>query len=586
MNPDKRITEIIKTPLKLIKEIHENSASSTRASHLTISNSFKEVFSNQESIYKIPSITNPSTSPSSLPKSTLVRFRCMIQDTGLGKEIYSNQNLTSIYQESHHEEFDPTLNSNESQFQLQERELIYSVEIPGESDWLKQKLDGPIDKGIEFNLMNTMDLSSSSETDFHKNEDQSKLSSTRDKFPLKGQQHLGVLLKVYDEDQKFEIDSIKTHSAIEVVGILDWIDFEMPLWLKLILITLPRFRFNSNTEEDIIPKQNPDDIQTKKDLIPCIHVIFHHSIPNLVISDPMTSNPIEECEKIRSRLIRYIAHKAFNNDELAAEYLLCSIISNAPSDTKLSIPNETLQLNLVYKTSSPSPESLIALLSKLLTRTVTVPFDIPTLNSNRLFPISNEDQIVSGSLQLTSTTQVILNSMNMNEGTLNSLGVKNIGCLKSLIEDRTLLYQFPFNQFFLNLSLGFIVLSFESKSFLEGFWNLPVVIEKESRGFVEEPDEFEIQLWREYIQNSIQNLKSIKISDELSSKIQESFVNIRKGAKDLTEANERLSLNEFSNRLKLLKLIGTQLNTTELNWSNWEYVCKLEKVRKIRCSNH
>lgn len=567
MNQDKQITETIRNPLKFIKEIHENSATNTQPSHLTISNSFREIFPNQESIYKIPSITNPSTSPSSLPKSTLVRFRCMIQDTGLGKEIYSNQNLTSIYQESHHEEFDPTLNSTEIQFQLQERELIYSVEIPGESDWLKRKLDGPIDKGIEFNLMNSIDLSSSSEIDFAKIEDQSKLSSTRDKFPLKGSQHLGVLLKVYDDDQKFEIDSIKTHSAIEVIGILDWIEF------------------NSN-DEDIIPKQKQDDIHTKKDLIPCIHVIFHQPIPKLFISDPVRSNTIEKCDKIRSRLIKYIAYKAFNNDELAAEYLLCSIISNTTSDAKLSHPNETLQLNLVYKTTSPSPESLIALLSRLLTRTVTVPFDIPTLNSNRLFPISNEDQIVSGSLQLTSTTLVILNSMNMNEGTLNSLGIKNIQCLKSLIDDQTLLYQFPFNQFFLNLSLGFIVLSFQSKSFLEGFWNLPIVIEKENHEIVEEPDEVELQLWREYIQNSIQNLKSIKISDELSSKIQESFVDIRKGAKDLTEANERLSLQEFSNRLKLLKLVGTQLNTQELNWSNWEYVCKLEKVRKIRCSNH
>ncbi|KAH9818751.1 mini-chromosome maintenance replisome factor-domain-containing protein [Melampsora americana] len=563
MNQDNPMSEIIKNPLKFIERLHQTSTTNTSLSHLTISNSFKEIFSNQESIYQIPSITNRSTHPSLLPKSTLVRFRCMIQDTGIGKEIYSNQNLFSIYQESDSEEFHQTsLNLNQSQSELKERELIYSVEIPGESDWLKLKLDGPMEKGIEFNSINPTSL------DFNPIEDQSKLSSTRDKFPLKASSHLGVLLKVYDDEQKFETDSIKTHSDLEVIGILDWIEF------------------NLNEEEEILSKHKSENIQIKKDLIPCIHVIFHHPIPNVWLSEPLKLKPMEECKKIRSRLIKYIAYKAFNNDELAAEYLLCSIISNAPRDTKLSLPDETLRLNLIYKTSSPSPDSLIDLLSRLLTRTVTIPFDIPSLNSNRFFPISNEDQIHSGSFQLTSSTQVILNSMKMNEGTLNSLGIKNLQCLKSLIEDQTLPYQFPFNQFFLKLPLGFIILSFQTKTFLDGFWNLPILNEKDQVQIVEEPDEKELQIWREYIQTSIQNLKFIKISNELSSKIQESFVEIRKGSKDLIEANQRLSLNEFSNRLNLLKLIGTQFNLHELNWSNWEDVCKLEKVRKMRTSTH
>lgn len=245
------ISEAINQPLTIINRIISSSSSNHQP--YQISKTFQETFSTQSSIsqvkflsssfisskpqnqlypnpdsipthtyQQIPSITNPSTPPHRIPNETLVRFRCMVQDTGLGTELYS-PHQQNLYRETRSDDPALLLPSLDPS-QLSERELLYAVEIPGESDWVRDRFDPISDhRALEYSL-NTLNLGSDdqdriSSSSPHSN--LSKLDSTRHKFPILGQPHLAALLKLYPTERG-ENDQIKTSTAIEVIGILAW----------------------------------------------------------------------------------------------------------------------------------------------------------------------------------------------------------------------------------------------------------------------------------------------------------------------------------------------------------------------------
>jgi len=172
----------------------------------------------------------------------------------------------------------------------------------------------------------------------------------------------------------------------------------------------------------------------------------------------------------------------------------------------------------------------------------------------------------------------------MAEGQLNSMGVKNLAALKKVVDDGKLMYSFPYSTFEFNVEIGLIALSEGCKTFLEGFWPLPIHHSRSHDATTcAEPTAEEFSRWRGLIQDMRQ--RQIQIPESLSSEIQEAFVSIRKTATTLTEADKAMSQEDLSRRLLLARLIGLRLGKNHVDLDDWQQACKLEKMRKMRLSN-
>ncbi|KNZ51159.1 hypothetical protein VP01_4064g2 [Puccinia sorghi] len=582
------ITQAISSPLCFIDRLHQEATQTESSSDQSvrleesISRSFLSLFSSDELIYQvilnlfstrmkqIPSITHPLTSPDSLPTGSLVRFRCMIQDTGLGPELYSPQDAAGrcmMYRESiscsNMNSVDPYNHGV-----LSERELYYGVEVPGEASWLQSALDGSPERGLEY-AINKLHVAQGESHGFRKS-DVSKLEGTRHKFPIRGKQHVGALIKLYDSSHS---QLISTSEVIEVIGVFDWTPF------------VPE-----NHDETIASGQANEHTLPTPSSIPCVHVIFcrRPPMPQLEIPD----QPSERRLMI-DRLLVYLSNRIFKGDDLAAQYLLASLTAKMFFETDKASLSHTrldgftvgaLPLNLIYQDDPDSASSLPNVLSSILPRSLTIPLTVPTLNEAPLFPVSNESSLHSGPLQLSPGTTLLIDSRKMSEGQLNSMGVKNLAALKKVVDDGKLMYSFPYSTFEFNVDIGLIALSEGCKTFLEGFWPLPIHHSRyHDAAACAEPTAEELSRWRGLVQDMRQ--RQIVIPESLSSEIQEVFVSIRKTAATLTEADKAMSQEDLSRRLLLARLIGLRLGKNHVDLDDWQQACKLEKLRKMRLSN-
>ncbi|OAV95796.1 hypothetical protein PTTG_02998 [Puccinia triticina 1-1 BBBD Race 1] len=560
-------TQAISNPLRFIDLLHhdatraESSQDGSVKFEESISRSFRSLLSNDDSIYQIPSITHPLTPPESLPRESLVRFRCMIQDTGLGPELYSSQDSAGgcmMYRES---KSCTNVNPVDTYHHgvLSERELYYGVEIPGEASWVQSALDGSPERGLEYSL-NKLDMVDNEMESgaFHK-ADVSKLEGTRNKYPIRGQKHVGALLKLYDPSDN---QLIKTSDVIEVIGVLDWTPF-----------------LSENHHEALVAGKANDDTLSVTSSIPCVHVVFCRTppLPLLEISSQKAERSI-----VVDRLLNYLSNKVFKADDLAAQYLLSSLA--AKIHTRLNgFTIGALPLNLIYKDDPHSASCLSTVLSAILPKFLTIPLTVPSLNQAPLFPVSNESSLHSGPLQLSPDTTLLIDSRSMSEGQLNSMGIKNLEALKKVVNDGKLMYSFPYSTFDFDVEIGMITLSEGCKTFLEGFWPLPIHHSKShDASLCTEPTVEELNAWRGLIQDM--RKRQIIIPESVSSEIQEAFVSIRKSATTLTDADKAMSQDDLSQRLQLARLLGLRLGKNEVDLEDWHQACKLEKLRKIRLS--
>ncbi|POW07983.1 hypothetical protein PSTT_07861 [Puccinia striiformis] len=563
------ITQAISNPLRFIDLLYEqeNREEDSRDQSVkfeeSTSRSFRSLLASDELIYQIPSINHPLTSPDSLPGESLVRFRCMIQDTGLGPELYSLQDSAGkcmMYRESSAcSNVNPVDTYNQGM--LSERELYYGVEIPGEASWVQSALDGSPERGLE-DAINRLDMAENEPGArvVHK-ADVSKLEGTRGKYPIRGKKHVGALLKLYDPSDN---QLIKTSDVIEVIGILDWTPF------------LP-----GNQDEALVTGKANDDVLSVTPCVPCIHVVFCRTPPL-----PLLEIPKQQAERkiVIDRLLDYLSNRLFKGDDLAAQYLLASLA--AKIHTRLNgFTIGALPLNLIYQDDPDSASCLSTVLSSILPKSLTIPLTVSSLNEGPLFPVSNESSLQSGPLQLSPGTTLLFDSRKMAEGQLNSMGIKNLAALKKVVNDGKLMYSFPYSSFEFDVEIGLIALSEGCKTFLEGFWPLPI---HHSRSHdmtsCAEPTTEELYVWRGVIQDM--RKRQIIIPESLSSEIQEAFVSIRKTATTLTDADKAMSQEDLSQRLQLARLIGLRLGKDEVDVEDWQQACKLEKLRKIRLSSN
>jgi len=125
----------------------------------------------------------------------------------------------------------------------------------------------------------------------------------------------------------------------------------------------------------------------------------------------------------------------------------------------------------------PEPSIKLAL-GVILPSVIHIPLSISFLNESCMSPVSKEEDLHSGILQLPAGTAVVVSDAYVSEGTLTQRrmryfwrnvrssyqvtfagGLENVNALKQCASSQTLAYKFPYNDYTFKTSLNFVMLA-------------------------------------------------------------------------------------------------------------------------------
>ncbi|GAB5593021.1 hypothetical protein Unana1_07921 [Umbelopsis nana] len=559
--------DIINTPLRVLENLFENyNTTSNNPSEFDASNYLCDLLQKNLHLQKIPSLN--VLDPANLPADSLVRFRCMVQDTNLGPEIYLNLHEVTDsnsgqkvlkctkYSDADFAAMDDFNEGRIPNDYLDERSVLYCISPPGESDWVKQADTPTVDQQIA-----NMSLIEQHGTDMDDN--------SKNKFPLPGVPHVGVIVKLYGADKNVEVGS-----RIEVIGVL-------------------------SKPNSVISSTEPiDDFDLPKPSFPktqVVHGIYHRRVDSmeaLSVSQEEISTIRQQAGDLRVMLLEYLAD-VFGGDTMVAEYVLLQLLSRVTSKrgafalgqfclniTEFPVDDSAEQTQtsddskLTFTSINSSTRKVSTVLKKLLSTFVELPLSLPILNGTSFYPKSNDENLLAGVLQLLDGTCVLVDETVLKEGTLKDQGVKNMRALNKAIQQQLLGYAYPFHEFDLSIDLGFIVLSRAKSMFPSA--TLPLQTQE---------DNGSLQISEDVLQNFRRYLHVLKyaeydIPESISEHIQQRFVQMRKEASSqsqLLPTQEDLML-----QLNLARLVALSFGSSELTQELYDYTINLEKMRLSR----
>lgn len=235
-------------------------------------------------------------------------------------------------------------------------------------------------------------------------------------------------------------------------------------------------------------------------LVPRIHVLVINKIKDM---NPLTSIPsnvnidvgkekeeeeelplelsFEFNRKIRNELHAILTQALFG-DSLAADYLICNLISRIYLRKDiLSLGSFPLSIYNLPRMEKKGMESLIQsmyqLLSSLVTHSVYFPLSLESLNKGRFIPRKDYtlNKLLPGNLQLASNMWILIDETAMDPGLLTVQGVNNLKALRELIQWQKLRYDFTFHSLEMETDVTVLVLS-QGKSMLPVNFGIPLLV--------------------------------------------------------------------------------------------------------------
>ncbi|KAF9097635.1 hypothetical protein BGX29_007997 [Mortierella sp. GBA35] len=517
---------VIEQPLETIQDLFRKNwkqGVSVDKDDFGVTKHFQELFDTREKLSKIPMLDAQSIG--NLPLNSLVRFRCMVQDTELSQEVAlfastvskqpNGEETLVCHRYSDGPQEDQIMESHQNQELMDLRSSYYCVSVPGQSQWVKD---------TDNAKSTTLDAA----LDGLKIEETKESEVIKERFPFPGVGHFAAVVKTHSSDV-----SIGVTDMVEVIGVLGASDK---------VSSGDSFDFHEETAAG--PR------------VPTVHAILmnkveDHGHPELAANGRPSESDLAELAKdaktIREELIQYIA-QAVRGDKFAAELVLLHLLARVysrPSGTVLG----KFSLNLKDSSAnSPVSKSLEKVVKSLLPKVHAIPMTLENLNKNYFYP-RGEEQLVSGMLQVTRGTLLLLDETAMEEGTLVDQGIKNLKAVSDVSLYQTLNYVFPFNNLEFQTDISLLIVSFGSSLVPVdcGITLRPEALTQESG----EPSEEMLRSFRRYI--SALRLAEYSFSEDMAKEIETEFMEQRKAASAAGSA--LITPNELALNISLARIL-------------------------------
>ncbi|XP_062570904.1 mini-chromosome maintenance complex-binding protein-like [Saccostrea cucullata] len=601
-------------PLGIVQSIYDKHGS---ASSEKVQEYFHSKTNSETARLWIPSL-NDTPLHCLLPNS-LVRYRCMVQDMFdpefyMGEYEVSDVNTKATSMKSgkykdiaecaKHQE----INMDSDKNVTMERQTLYCVPIPGETEWVKSGYSdkagkksfptssvssGRTKRGLEEEEPRSdTHMEEESEGTGRKPEDTTNKRPRPDSgegsvprnntdlnFPLHGEKGMPCLVKIYED-----MDGFAVNDMVEFIGVLS-VDPSLA-------------HFHEENRSDGIqssiegyeePMEEKDAHAPPPSLVPRLHALVHHKLKH---NNPHVSTEKDKLESDVSSLrteiftlrrqILSALEQVMLGDSLAAEYFLCHLISSVYGRADV-MPLGKFSLNITHCPPTKEYGQLIhTFMEALTTKCHFLPLSIENMNNLRLCPEKDytANRLKSGVLQLSADTSLIIDETQLQPGQLEAVGVRNITALGNLISWQKVEYDFRFHRqdFLSNVSV--LILS-EAKSILPSDCLVPMnpacKVENLQRHF----SQLDVLLTPEFLGRlrsylTICKLLEYTIDDTMQKSIQDDFVEIRK-----TDPKS-MSVDDFHTLLNLVRLLSLSAMETAPTQSTWEKAKTMESERKRR----
>jgi len=574
---------------------------------------FSELLNNHETWNSLPSLnTRPNHE---LRDGQLVRFRGMIQDM-YDPEIYLSEYETrvlstgerkmncgryrDVLQDGLREELIETSDNNA----MKERDVMYCVSVPGENAWLKDLylaqergsggVPGP--SGTYQNpLKRHLDTEESESQETSMDTDDTAATATtaeetaagkRSKgengeavtpanngvdttngnaglnLPIPSKEGKAVLVKLYDLTD----GDIKLTDTIDMVGILS---------------LHPALAANS---EDV---DMMNGVLPPPSLVPRLHVL---SFKQITTNNPLVSAPqslslsASELLSTRAQLLDILT-QALLGDALAAEYLLCHLLSRVYGRRDVRVLGK-MCLNLFKLNNQHNlNKRLYTLLSLLTSTSHYLPMSRQNLDNLNFTPKKDfeANRLVAGLLQLSAGTRLIVDESAMTTGQLGPKGVNNLKALGNLITWQKVEYDFTYHTLDRDADISVLVLS-EGRSWLPSDFALPVtpVQENNLEALIETNYKNIGNILNQDVLNRIRvyisqcQFAEYQLSETLQNEVQEDFVRMRQ------ENPGSMSVEDLHTHLVLARLVAVGKGKATLEGEDWTRVKEMEKERRLK----
>lgn len=389
--------------------------------------------------------------------------------------------------------------------------------------------------------------------------------------PVPGEKGPSCIVHVYDK-----CEDIKLNDMIEFVGVVS---------------IQPRFAtFAEEKPEESSPMVlTPDSFMSEEEhaahypptsLVPRLHCVFYqhlkHSNPSIPLdNDEKTSDSLlPQVVKAHDNLLSMLKNLLLG-DELAAEYLLLHLVSSVYTRCGIMAVGK-FTLNLCGCPMEPSfTKRLTDTLMKILPKSVNLPMTLNNMNTLNFVPKKDykANRLISGFLQLSDSTQLILDETALEAGQLNTNGVRNVTALGSIISWQKLEYDFDFYKTDFMSNIQVLVLS-EGKSMLPCDCHIKLEASSSQQENQVDVSEDLLNMFRTYI--GLVRLSSYSITPDMQKALQEDFVEARQ------RNPSKMTADDFHRHLLVARLLALSSGSGTLTQELWEKVKTLEELRKAR----
>ncbi|EDW12556.1 mini-chromosome maintenance complex-binding protein [Drosophila mojavensis] len=573
--------------------------------------SWKELLSDSTKWHSIPLLNH--TPLHKLKDQGLVRFRGMVQDM-MDPEIYLERYEVKLgdgsarlqpgkYRDCLRLGKDEQLDYNAENNVHGERRTLFVVSVPGLNDWAKEheKKCNPQSEQLPSagnGVKRALDEQEDMEVD--KADESNGISSAKKQCvsaerqtetngcsstvlgpdylinsPLPNRPSMACMVKVYEDFDKYTLNSL-----MDFVGFLS-----VDPALDASTLDVEAMKDVESLAE--LQAQNPSPF-----LIPRLHAF---AVKSLCHANPLLDESLQQPAAVEAlhapqsletihKDLRMLLKLCLFDDELAAEYLLCHLISTVYSRSEMqSIGKFTLNIcNLPKECLQQYTAKLYEVLELLLPASHYLPMTLETMNTSAFTPKKDYEtnKLISGLLQLAPHTHLVLDETRMQQGKLEANGVHAVQHLANLINNQQLKCDFQYYQIDYNVDIPVLVLS-EGRSMLPSDFVLPL-----------KADEKSIQIWEESLKAALHYLQpgrlqqfrnyltmsrigQFSVSEEHTEMIQQEFVDMRK-------ANVKSNADDLHCLLVLSRLLGIARGHVTLDKETWHLATEFESKRRQR----